>query len=101
MRSSSRTRSRPALSACCIAKHTILLEELADATLDGNRRRHVELLTTVPLLIIDDLGMPDKTAADCRRRTAGNHHAALRERTSTLISASNRPVDGWGQTARR
>ncbi len=34
----------------------ILLEELADATLDGNRKQHVELLTTVPLLIIDDLG---------------------------------------------
>ena len=34
-----------------------LLEELADATLDGNRKQHMELLTTVPLLIIDDLGM--------------------------------------------
>jgi hypothetical protein len=34
-----------------------LLEELADATLDGKRKQHVELLTTVPLLIIDDLGM--------------------------------------------
>jgi len=36
--------------------HT-LLEELADATLDGNRKQHMELLTAVPLLIIDDLGM--------------------------------------------
>src|ERR1700728_918419 len=35
----------------------ILLEELADATLDGNRKQHMELLTTVPLLIIDDMGM--------------------------------------------
>jgi DNA replication protein DnaC len=34
-----------------------LLEEIADATLDGNRKEHMELLTTVPLLIIDDLGM--------------------------------------------
>jgi DNA replication protein DnaC len=34
-----------------------LLEELADATLDGKRKQHMELLTTVPLLIIDDLGM--------------------------------------------
>jgi DNA replication protein DnaC len=34
-----------------------LLEELADATLDGQRKQHLELLTTVPLLIIDDLGM--------------------------------------------
>jgi DNA replication protein DnaC len=35
----------------------ILLKKLADVTLDGNRKQHVELLTTVPLLIIDDLGM--------------------------------------------
>ncbi|HEX8893717.1 MAG TPA: ATP-binding protein, partial [Terriglobales bacterium] len=35
----------------------LLLEELADATLDGKRKEHMELLSTVPLLIIDDLGM--------------------------------------------
>ena len=29
----------------------ILLEELADATLDGDRKEHMELLSTVPLLI--------------------------------------------------
>ena len=34
-----------------------LLEELADVTLDGKRKEIMELLTTVPLLIIDDLGM--------------------------------------------
>ena len=34
-----------------------LLEELADATLDGKRKEHMDLITTVPLLIIDDLGM--------------------------------------------
>jgi DNA replication protein DnaC len=34
-----------------------LLEELADATLDGERKELMEQLTTVPLLIIDDLGM--------------------------------------------
>lgn len=34
-----------------------LLEELADATLDGKRKELMEQLTTVPLLIIDDLGM--------------------------------------------
>jgi hypothetical protein len=33
------------------------LEELADATPDGKRKQHMELLTTVPLLIIGDLGM--------------------------------------------
>jgi DNA replication protein DnaC len=36
--------------------HT-LLEELADANLDGQRKEFMDLLTTVPLLIIDDLGM--------------------------------------------
>src|SRR6266481_2399360 len=35
----------------------ILLEEIAEAALDGNRKEHMELLATVPLLIIDDLGM--------------------------------------------
>src|SRR5262250_491021 len=36
--------------------HT-LLDELAEASIDGNRKEHMELLATVPLLIIDDLGM--------------------------------------------
>src|SRR5437870_5613251 len=35
----------------------ILLEEIAEAALDGNRKEYMELLATVPLLIIDDLGM--------------------------------------------
>jgi DNA replication protein DnaC len=34
----------------------VLLEELADATLDGTRKDFFAELTTVPLLIIDDLG---------------------------------------------
>jgi DNA replication protein DnaC len=34
-----------------------VLPALADATLDGTRKEHMELLSTVPLLIIDDLGM--------------------------------------------
>jgi DNA replication protein DnaC len=36
--------------------HT-LLDELAEATLDGTRKEHMEFLVTVPLLILDDLGM--------------------------------------------
>src|SRR6266478_5761248 len=36
--------------------HT-LLEELAEASIDGTRKQHIESLVTVPLLIIDDLGM--------------------------------------------
>ena len=34
-----------------------LLDELAEATLDGTRKEHMEFLVTVPLLILDDLGM--------------------------------------------
>jgi len=34
-----------------------LLDDLAEATLDGTRKEHMEFLQTVPLLIIDDLGM--------------------------------------------
>ena len=34
-----------------------LLDDIAEATIDGNRRKHMESLATVPLLIIDDLGM--------------------------------------------
>src|SRR5207244_1967135 len=33
------------------------IEALADPTLDGTRKAEMELLSTVPLLIIDDLGM--------------------------------------------
>ena len=36
--------------------HT-LLDELAEATLDGTRKECMEFLGSVPLLIIDDLGM--------------------------------------------
>ena len=35
----------------------LLLEELTDATLDGTRKEALAALSTVPLLIIDDLGM--------------------------------------------
>jgi DNA replication protein DnaC len=34
----------------------LLLEELTDATLDGTRKEVFTELSTVPLLIIDDLG---------------------------------------------
>ena len=73
--------------------HT-LLEELADATLDGNRKQHMELLTAVPLLIIDDLGMKrlPLTAAEELLEIIMRRY----ERASTLI-ASNRPVEDWGK----
>jgi DNA replication protein DnaC len=72
----------------------ILLEELADATLDGQRKEHMELLSTVPLLIIDDLGMrklPLIAAEELLEIIMRRY-----ERASTLIT-SNRPVDDWGK----
>src|SRR5512141_1817249 len=60
--------------------HT-LLDEIAEATIDGSRKQHMELLATVPLLIIDDLGMrklPSTAAEDLleivmRRYERGQH----------------------------
>src|SRR5437867_8933368 len=36
--------------------HT-LLNDIRAATLDGTRKQHMELLSTVPIVIVDDLGM--------------------------------------------
>jgi DNA replication protein DnaC len=68
----------------------VLLEDLADATLDGKRKEHIELLSTVPLLIIDDLGMrklPVTSAEELLEIIMRRY-----ERASTLIT-SNRPVE--------
>jgi len=73
--------------------HT-LLEELADATLDGTRKAFVADLTIDPLLIIDDLGMrklPHTAAEDLLEIIMRRY-----ERASTLLT-SNRPVDDWGK----
>jgi DNA replication protein DnaC len=72
----------------------VLLEELSEATLDGTRRDRLELLATVPLLIIDDLGMrklPSSAAEDLLELVMRRY-----ERASTLLT-SNRPVDDWGK----
>jgi DNA replication protein DnaC len=72
----------------------ILLEQIADATLDGARREHMELLATVPLLIIDDLGMRKlpSTAAEELLEIVMRRY----ERTSTFLT-SNRPIEDWGK----
>jgi DNA replication protein DnaC len=73
--------------------HT-LLDELAEATIDGTRKEHMDLLVTVPLLIIDDLGMrklPLTAAEDLLEIVMRRY-----ERVSTLLT-SNRPVDDWGK----
>ncbi len=73
--------------------HT-LLEELADATLDGERKEYIAELASVPLLILDDLGMrklPTTAAEDLLELIMRRY-----ERNSTLIT-SNRPVEDWGR----
>jgi DNA replication protein DnaC len=73
--------------------HT-LLEELTDATLAGTRKAYFTELATVPLLIIDDLGMrklPHTAAEDLLELIMRRY-----ERASTILT-SNRPVDDWGK----
>jgi DNA replication protein DnaC len=73
--------------------HT-LLEEIADATIGGTRKEYLADLATVPLLVIDDLGMrklPHTAAEDLLEVVMRRY-----ERASTLLT-SNRPVDDWGK----
>ena len=70
----------------------VLLEEIADATIDGTRKDLFAELTSVPLLIIDDLGMrklPATAAEDLLELVMRRY-----ERASTLFT-SNRPVEDW------
>jgi DNA replication protein DnaC len=72
----------------------ILLEELADATLDGTRKQYIEPVSSVALLIIDDFGMrklPQTAAEDLLEIVMRRY-----ERASTLLT-SNRPVEDWGK----
>ena len=72
----------------------ILLEELAEATLDGTRKQYMESISTVALLIIDDFGMrklPQTAAEDLLEIVMRRY-----ERASTLLT-SNRPVEDWGK----
>ena len=73
--------------------HT-LMENLADATLDGMRKQQMETFSTIPLLIIDDLGMrklPSTAAEDLLEIVMRRY-----ERASTMVT-SNRPVEDWGK----
>jgi DNA replication protein DnaC len=71
-----------------------LLDELAEAALDGSRKDCLESLAAVPLLIIDDFGMRKLplTAAEELLEIILRRY----ERASTLIT-SNRPVEDWGK----
>ena len=72
----------------------VLLEELAEAMLDGTRKQYMESVSTVALLIIDDFGMrklPQTAAEDLLEIVMRRY-----ERASTLLT-SNRPVEDWGK----
>ena len=72
----------------------VLLEELADAVIDGTRKEFMETLQSVPLLIVDDFGMrklPLTAAEDLLEIIMRRY-----ERASTLLT-SNRPVEDWGK----
>jgi len=71
-----------------------LIENLADASLDGTRKEQMELFSTIPLLIIDDLGMrklPSTAAEDLLEIVMRRY-----ERASTVLT-SNRPIEDWGK----
>jgi DNA replication protein DnaC len=73
--------------------HT-LLEEITDAALAGRRKDLLADFATVPLLIVDDLGMrklPHTAAEDLLELIMRRY-----ERASTMLT-SNRPVDDWGK----
>jgi DNA replication protein DnaC len=73
--------------------HT-LVDELAHAQLAGTRKATLAHLTTIPLLIVDDLGMrrlPPTAAEDLLEIVMRRYEWA-----STLIT-SNRPVEDWGK----
>jgi hypothetical protein len=76
-----------------VETHT-LLDELAEATLDGTRKEQMEFVVTVPLLIVDDLGMRKLplTAAEELLEIIVRRY----ERASTMLT-SNRPVEDWGK----
>ena len=72
----------------------VLIEELMDAALDERRKRYMSELTSVPLLIIDDLGMrklPIHAAEDLLEIIMRRY-----ERASTILT-SNRPIEDWGK----
>jgi DNA replication protein DnaC len=71
-----------------------VLDELTDATLAGTRKEYFAEVATVPLLMIDDLGMrklPHATAEDLLELIMRRY-----ERASTILT-SNRPAEDWGK----
>jgi IstB-like ATP binding protein len=87
-------KDRPRPSGSSTARAHALVDDLAEAQLAGTREAYLAHVTTVPLLIIDDLGMrklPHTAAEDLLEIVMRRY-----ERTSTLLT-SNRPVEDWGK----
>jgi DNA replication protein DnaC len=75
-------------------KAHVLIEQIADAGLDGKRKQYLDDMAAVPLLIVDDLGirkLPHTAAEDLLELVMRRY-----ERASTILT-SNRPVDDWGK----
>ena len=73
-----------------------LLDDLADAQLAGSRKEYVAAVTTIPLLIIDDLGMrklPQTAAEDLLELVMRRY-----EKASTLITSNGR-VEDWASSS--
>src|ERR1039458_7792505 len=72
----------------------VLLEELAEAVVEGTRKQFMESVASVALLIVGDFGMrklPHTAAEDLLEIIMRRY-----ERASTLLT-SNRPVEDWGK----
>jgi hypothetical protein len=69
-----------------------LLDDLAEATIDGTRKECMELFVSVSLLIIDDLGMRKlaMTAAEDLLEIVMRRY----ERASTLLTSTDRSTTG-------
>jgi DNA replication protein DnaC len=64
----------------------VLLEELAEAVAEGTRKQYMDMLATVPLLIVDDFGMrklPLTAAEDLLEIVMRRY-----ERASTLLTSN-------------
>jgi DNA replication protein DnaC len=71
--------------------HT-LIDQVAEAAIDGTRKTLLAELTAVPLLIIDDLGMrklPHTAAEDLLELIMRRY-----ERASTLLTSNHRSTTG-------
>jgi len=84
------------LSACCrlLGYGCLRVVRVVSSCCSGERKELMETFTTVPLLIIDDLGMrklPINAAEDLLELIMRRHG-----RAATLLT-SNRPADDWGK----